>query len=75
MKLIFNYILYAILGIFAFQQCTDSTTKKHYKGLVISQEQQASWIRNFNPLTPGGSARWPTSAGIYEPLMRYNSMK
>ena len=75
MKLIFNYILYAILGIFAFQQCTDSTTKKHYKGLVISQEQQASWIRNFNPLIPPGSARWPTSAGIYEPLMIYNSMK
>ena len=75
MKLIFNYILYAILGIFAFQHCTDSTSKKHYKGLVISQEQQASWIRNFNPLTPGGSARWPTSAGIYEPLMIYNSMK
>ena len=75
MKLIFKYILYAIVGIFSFQQCTDSTTKETYNGLVVSQEQRASWIRNFNPLTPGGSARWPTSAGIYEPLMIYNSMK
>ena len=49
MKLIFNYILYAILGIFAFQQCADSTTKETYNGLVISQEQTASWIRIFNP--------------------------
>jgi len=75
MKLISKHFLYAFLGILAFQHCADSISNKNYKGLVISQEQQASWIRNFNPLTPGGSARWPTSAGIYEPLMIYNSMK
>ena len=75
MKHIFKYILYAIVGIFAFQKCTDSKTKEAYNGLVVSQEQRASWIRNFNPLTPGGAARWPTTAGIYEPLMIYNSMK
>jgi peptide/nickel transport system substrate-binding protein len=41
--------------------------------LVVSQEQTASWIRNFNPLTTATSARWPTLAGIYEPLYVFNS--
>jgi peptide/nickel transport system substrate-binding protein len=43
--------------------------------LVVSQEQQASWIRNFNPLTTAAAARWPTLAGIYEPLFVFNSVK
>ena len=43
--------------------------------LTVSQEQQASWIRNFNPLLPPGTARWPTVAGIYEPLLVFNTMK
>jgi peptide/nickel transport system substrate-binding protein len=43
--------------------------------LVVSQEQQASWIRNFNPLTTATAARWPTLAGIYEPLFVFNSVK
>lgn len=42
--------------------------------LVVSQEQQASWIRNFNPLTTASAARWPTLAGIYEPLYVFNSV-
>lgn len=43
--------------------------------LVVSQEQQASWVRNFNPLTTAAAARWPTLAGIYEPLFVFNSVK
>ncbi|HEY6572966.1 MAG TPA: ABC transporter substrate-binding protein [Candidatus Eisenbacteria bacterium] len=43
--------------------------------LVVSQEQQASWIRNFNPLTTATAARWPTLAGIYEPLLVFNSVR
>lgn len=43
--------------------------------LVVAQEQQASWVRNFNPLLPSGSVRWPTPAGIYEPLLIYNTVK
>ena len=43
--------------------------------LTISQEQQASWIRNFNPLLAPGGVRWPTTAGVYEPLLIYNTMK
>jgi peptide/nickel transport system substrate-binding protein len=43
--------------------------------LVVSQEQQASWVRNFNPLTTATAARWPTLAGIYEPLWVFNSVR
>jgi peptide/nickel transport system substrate-binding protein len=43
--------------------------------LIVSQEQQASWVRNFNPLTPATAARWPTLAGVYEPLFVYNSVQ
>jgi peptide/nickel transport system substrate-binding protein len=45
--------------------------------MVVSQEggQTASWIRNFNPLTTATAARWPTLAGVYEPLAVYNSMQ
>jgi len=43
--------------------------------LVVSQEQQASWVRNFNPLTTATAARWPTLAGVYEPLYVFNSVK
>ena len=42
--------------------------------LVVSVEQTASWIRNFNPLTTATSARWPTLAGVYEPLFVFNSV-
>ncbi len=42
--------------------------------LTVSQEQQSSWVRNFNPFQPMGVARWGTSAGIYEPLMIFNRM-
>jgi peptide/nickel transport system substrate-binding protein len=42
---------------------------------VVSQEQQASWIRNFNPLTTASAARWPTLAGVYEPLFVFNSIR
>ena len=43
--------------------------------LVVSQEQTASWVRNFNPLTTAASARWPTLAGVYEPLWVFNSIR
>ena len=43
--------------------------------LVVSQEQQASWVRNFNPLTTATAARWPTLAGIYEPLLVFNNIQ
>ncbi|HUQ02944.1 MAG TPA: ABC transporter substrate-binding protein [Kofleriaceae bacterium] len=42
--------------------------------LSISIEQQSTWVRNFNPLLPPGRSRWPTRAGVYEPLEIYNAM-
>ncbi|WP_438016087.1 ABC transporter substrate-binding protein [Sorangium sp. So ce315] len=45
------------------------------KFVTISREQQASWVRNFNPLLGEGSVRFPTVAGIYEPMIVYNTMK
>ena len=42
--------------------------------LVVVKELQASWIRNFNPFVVGGSRRWPTNCGIYEPLLIYHSV-
>ena len=43
--------------------------------LVVSQEQQGTWVRNFNPLLASGMSRWPTSAGIYEPLFIYSPLQ
>jgi peptide/nickel transport system substrate-binding protein len=43
--------------------------------ISISVEQASSWVRNFNPLSPAAPARWPTIAGVYEPLLVHNSQK
>lgn len=43
--------------------------------LVVSVEQQASWVRNFNPLSPAAAARWPTMSGVYEPLLVFSSAR
>ena len=42
--------------------------------LVVSQEAASAWVRNFNPLTTAAAPRWPTQAGIYEPLFVFNSL-
>jgi len=43
--------------------------------LVVSQEQEASWVRNFNPLTTATTPRWPTWAGVYEPLYVFSAVR
>ncbi|XXX81602.1 ABC transporter substrate-binding protein [Sorangium sp. So ce134] len=43
--------------------------------VTIAREQQATWVRNFNPLLAEGNVRFPTVAGIYEPLLIYNTMR
>ncbi len=43
--------------------------------LVVSTEQTASWVRSFNPVSAAAAARWPTLAGIYEPLYVFNSIQ
>ena len=57
-----------------FQSCENGKTNKKRNGLIVYQEAQISWSRNFNPLSPAGSTRWPTKCGIHEPLFIYNSM-
>lgn len=55
--------------------CAREAPKAPEGVLVIAQEMQPSWIRNFNPLTPATAPRWPTLAGVYEPLYVLNSVK
>lgn len=52
--------------------CKRAETRVRTGVLTVAQEQQSSWVRNFNPFLPMGVARWPTSAGVYEPLMIFN---
>lgn len=52
--------------------CADPVQDRRADALVIAQETQAAWTRNFNPFLPNGAARWPTRGGIYEPLLVYN---
>jgi peptide/nickel transport system substrate-binding protein len=52
--------------------CTAAPPPASPGTLNVSVEQQASWIRNFNPLS--GGARWPTQAGIYEPLLIHSAV-
>jgi len=63
-----------LISFFILVGCENRNELNKRYGLIVYQEAQISWIRNFNPLSPAGSARWPTSAGIYEPLFIYNSM-
>jgi peptide/nickel transport system substrate-binding protein len=41
--------------------------------MTVSVQQQATWIRNFNPFS--GDFRFPTINGMFEPLMIYNTVK
>ncbi len=41
--------------------------------MTVSVQQQATWIRNFNPLI--SDFRFPAVHGMYEPLMIYNTVK
>lgn len=42
--------------------------------VTVSTQQQATWLRNFNPLLAQDSSRWPTQAGIYEPMAVLNQI-
>ena len=41
--------------------------------LTVSQEQQAAWVRNFNPLV-ATEVRWATKAAMYEPLAIHDAV-
>jgi peptide/nickel transport system substrate-binding protein len=65
----------ALLAASLLSGCTGERATAPPGVLVVSVEQHSSWIRNFNPLTTAGAARWPTVAGVYEPLYVFNSVK
>lgn len=57
--------------IYFFASC-ENNTNRDQEGLIVYQENQISWTRNFEPLNPVSICRWPTRGGIYEPLYIYN---
>lgn len=66
---------FVVLAALVAAGCTRDRPETAEGVLVVSQEQQASWVRNFNPLTTATAARWPTLAGVYEPLFVFNSIE
>jgi peptide/nickel transport system substrate-binding protein len=52
--------------------CADRARDRGADALVVAQETQAAWLRNFNPFLPAGVARWPTRGGIFEPMAVYD---
>ena len=72
--MISNRLFLISLVIVFVISCTTERYVPEYGVMTISKEQTQSWVRNFNPLAPGANARWPSVAGIYEPLFIYNSM-
>ena len=67
--------LLALLAALSAPSCVRKGQEAPRGVLVVSQEQQSSWVRNFNPLTTATAARWPTLAGVYEPLFVFNSVR
>lgn len=66
--------IFPLFSFLIFVSCSNESYSPEYGVMTISQEQTQAWVRNFNPLAPGANARWPSVAGIYEPLFIYNSM-
>src|SRR5215207_5292204 len=42
--------------------------------LTVGAEITPVWTRNFNPLFGEEMVQWPTVAGIYEPMLVYNTL-
>lgn len=68
-------VLVIALSTFAAISCVRERARAPDGVLVVAVQQQASWVRNFNPLTTASEPCWPTLAGIYEPLFVFNSIK
>ena len=66
--------LLLFLALSAAYGCQRTQEKIPQGVLTVAKELKASWVRNFNPFSPGG-ARWPTRAGVYEPLAIHSSAK
>ncbi len=61
--------LFALLGATG---CKKHRPPPREQGVaIVVPTQRATWIRNFNPFFES-QARWPATAGIYEPLIIFN---
>ena len=58
--------------LFVLYSSCENKTSRDKEGLIVYQENQISWIRNFEPLNPVSIPRWPTRGGIYESLYLNN---
>lgn len=65
-------VLAAMTGLLG---CVDPKAEAAPNTVTIAKETQAAWVRNFNPLVAPSLSRWPTTCGIYEPLMIFNVME
>ena len=73
-RCLFPSLSAVLLTLLLGSGCVESSEQAPPGTLVVSQEQAASWTRNFNPLLPSGTARWAASACIYEPLLVFNTV-
>ena len=65
-------LIFILITSLTFQNCENEDTIGQRDGLIIYQENQISWVRNFEPLNPVSICRWPTRGGIYETLFLGN---
>ena len=59
-----------LLGLLMWAAC-EPPPPAESGAMIVVKEQASAWVRNFNPMSP--RSRFPTQAGIYEPLAIYNS--
>ncbi len=64
-----------LAGLVASAACVRERPPAPPGVLTVSQEQEASWVRNFNPLSSAAVPRWPTWSGIYEPLYVFSAVR
>ncbi len=60
-------------GLLSFA-CTKKSAKTEEGVAVVVPNARSTWIRNFNPFFKS-QARWPATAGIYEPTIILNREK
>ena len=65
-------LIIILIASLAVQNCDNEKDVEQRDGLIIYQENQISWVRNFEPLNPVSICRWPTRGGIYETLFLGN---
>ena len=58
--------------LFVLYSSCENKTSRDKEGLIVYQENQISWVRNFEPLNPVSIPRCPTRGGIYESLYLNN---